>query len=151
MIFKPGGALGVKPIFLICKMLLQTSVPEPHLLVRAGAGAVMQCGSGSDGSGSDNGNKHGWELKIDTKCNSLWPIQFIFSAIKIVQNHMWQVLRRRKLEKRKITLPTILQYDNGRFPWQIRLISTGSGSDLKGQSHEIVYKFLTWDGSFSLN
>jgi hypothetical protein len=36
--------------------------PEPHLLV--GAGAVMQCRSGSDGSssngsGSDNGIKHG--------------------------------------------------------------------------------------------
>jgi hypothetical protein len=37
---------------------------EPHLLV--GAGAVTRCGSGSD-----NGIKHGWELKIDTKRNSL--------------------------------------------------------------------------------
>jgi hypothetical protein len=45
--------------------------PEPHLLV--GAGAVTQCGSGgsdSDSSSSDNSIKHGWELKIDTKCNS---------------------------------------------------------------------------------
>jgi hypothetical protein len=30
-----------------------------------------RCSSGSDGSDSDNGSKHGWELKIDTKCNSL--------------------------------------------------------------------------------
>jgi hypothetical protein len=30
---------------------------EPHLLV--GAGAVTRCGSGSDGSGSDNGIYHG--------------------------------------------------------------------------------------------
>jgi hypothetical protein len=84
---------------------------EPHLLVgaRAGAGAVTRCGSGSgfdgsgsdgsgsdgsgsDGSGSDNGIKHGWELKIDTKCNSLLPIQFIFSSIKIVQNHMNKIV-----------------------------------------------------------
>jgi hypothetical protein len=28
-------------------------------LVEAGAGAVTRCGSGSDGSGSDNGIKHG--------------------------------------------------------------------------------------------
>jgi hypothetical protein len=31
--------------------------PEPHHL--AGGGAVTRCGSGSDGSGSDNGIKHG--------------------------------------------------------------------------------------------
>jgi hypothetical protein len=30
--------------------------PEPHLLV--GAGVVTRCGSGSDGSGSDNGITH---------------------------------------------------------------------------------------------
>jgi hypothetical protein len=40
-------------------VLLSVVEPEPHLLV--GAGAVMRCGlgSGSDGSGSDNGIKHG--------------------------------------------------------------------------------------------
>jgi hypothetical protein len=48
-----------------CLSVLYSSVaePEPHLLV--GAGAVTRRGSGSDGS--DNGIKHGWELKIDTK------------------------------------------------------------------------------------
>jgi hypothetical protein len=52
------------------KRMLKISVaePEPHLLI--GAGAVTQCGFGSDGSGSDNGIKHGLELKNDTKCNS---------------------------------------------------------------------------------
>jgi hypothetical protein len=48
-------------------VLPSRSRKEPHLLV--GAGAVTRCGSGSDGS--DNGIKHGWELKIDTKFNSL--------------------------------------------------------------------------------
>jgi hypothetical protein len=45
----------------------------------------MRCGSGSgsDGSGSDNGIKRGYELKNDTKCNKLYTIQFIFSAIFI--------------------------------------------------------------------
>jgi hypothetical protein len=36
---------------------------EPHHLFGAG--------SGSDGSGSDNGIKHGYEKEKDTKCNSL--------------------------------------------------------------------------------
>jgi hypothetical protein len=39
---------------------------EPHHLVGAGAGALTRCGSGSDGSGSNNGIKHGQELKNDT-------------------------------------------------------------------------------------
>jgi hypothetical protein len=58
-------------IRLEISVLRSRSRKEPHLLV--GAGAVTRCGSGScfDGSGSDNGIKHGWELKIDTKCNSL--------------------------------------------------------------------------------
>jgi hypothetical protein len=38
-------------------MLRSRSRKEPHHLV--GAGAVTQCGSGSDGSGSDNGIYHG--------------------------------------------------------------------------------------------
>jgi hypothetical protein len=44
------------------KMIVGSSgvEPEPYLLV----GAVTRCGS-------DNGIKHGWESKIDTKCNSL--------------------------------------------------------------------------------
>jgi hypothetical protein len=54
----------------ICMMLFQStsmlysvlrsrsrSREEPHLL--AGAGAVTRCSSSSDGSGSDNGIKHG--------------------------------------------------------------------------------------------
>jgi hypothetical protein len=48
--------------------------PEPHgatSFYGAGAGAVTRCGSGSDGSGSDSGIKHGKESKNDTKCNSL--------------------------------------------------------------------------------
>jgi hypothetical protein len=50
--------------------------PEPHHLV--GAGAVTRCGSGSN-----NGAKHGYQLKNDTKCtgNSLKHIQILFSAI----------------------------------------------------------------------
>jgi hypothetical protein len=52
-------------------VLRSRSHKEPPILVGAGAGAVTRCDSGSDGSGSDNGIKHGWELKIDTKCNSL--------------------------------------------------------------------------------
>jgi hypothetical protein len=52
-------------------VLRSRSRKEPHLLV--GAGAVTRCGSGSgsDGSGSNTGIKHGKELKNDTKCNSL--------------------------------------------------------------------------------
>jgi hypothetical protein len=38
-------------------VLRSRSHKEPHLLV--GAGAVTRCGSGSDGSGSNNGIKHG--------------------------------------------------------------------------------------------
>jgi hypothetical protein len=55
--------------FILRKKIVEKSVaePEPHLLV--GAGAVTRCGSG--GSGSDNGIKHSWELKNDTKCISL--------------------------------------------------------------------------------
>jgi hypothetical protein len=30
-------------------------------------------------------------------------------------------------------------------------IETSLTTSLRGQSHENVYKFLTWDGSFSLN
>jgi hypothetical protein len=33
------------------------------------------------GFSSDNGGKHGWEVKNNSECNSLEPIQFIFSAI----------------------------------------------------------------------
>jgi hypothetical protein len=40
-------------------VLRSRSRKEPHLLAGAGSGAVMQCGSGSDGSGSDDGIKHG--------------------------------------------------------------------------------------------
>jgi hypothetical protein len=54
------------------------TVAEPEL--HHVAGAVTRCGSGK-------GIKHGKEFKNDTKCNSLEPIQLIFSAIKIVQNH----------------------------------------------------------------
>jgi hypothetical protein len=42
---------------------ISVAEPEPHHLV--GAGAVTQCGSG--GSGYENGIKHGWESKNDTK------------------------------------------------------------------------------------
>jgi hypothetical protein len=44
---------------LLLSVLRSRSRKEPHLLVGAGAGAVLRCGSGSDGSGSDNGIKHG--------------------------------------------------------------------------------------------
>jgi hypothetical protein len=50
--------------FVVLTILISAAEPEAHLLV--GAGAVTRCGSGSD-----NGIKHGWEWKIDTKCNSL--------------------------------------------------------------------------------
>jgi hypothetical protein len=35
------------------------SVAEPEPLFGAGAGTVKRCGSGFDGSGSNNGIKHG--------------------------------------------------------------------------------------------
>jgi hypothetical protein len=38
---------------------ISVAEPEPHLLVGAGSGAVMRCGSGSDGSVSDSGKIHG--------------------------------------------------------------------------------------------
>jgi hypothetical protein len=50
----------------IYSVLRSRSRKEPHLLVGAGAGAITRCGSGSD-----NGIKLGWVLKIETKCNSL--------------------------------------------------------------------------------
>jgi hypothetical protein len=47
-------------IFKQCSSLNNSvAEPEPHLLVGAGARAVTQCGSGSDGSGSDNDIKQG--------------------------------------------------------------------------------------------
>jgi hypothetical protein len=48
-----------KSLFLwLCTAVLRSwSRKEPHLLVVAGA--VTRCGSGSDGSSSDNGIKHG--------------------------------------------------------------------------------------------
>jgi hypothetical protein len=46
----------LKNIKLIVSVHCSVAEPEPHLLV--GAGAVTRCGSGSDGSSSDNGIKH---------------------------------------------------------------------------------------------
>jgi hypothetical protein len=54
--FKNGVFLSFAPFFPV---LRSRSRKEPHLLVGARAGAVTQCGSGSDGSGSDNGIKLG--------------------------------------------------------------------------------------------
>jgi hypothetical protein len=48
-----------KDYFDYFAVLRSQSRKEPHLLVGAGAGAVTRCGSGSNGSGSDNGIKHG--------------------------------------------------------------------------------------------
>jgi hypothetical protein len=58
---------GFLKVQVLKKSMLSRSRKEPLLLV--GAGALPRCGTGSDGSGSDNGIKHGWELKIGTKCN----------------------------------------------------------------------------------
>jgi hypothetical protein len=55
----------MKPVAVLRSRSQSRSRKEPHLLV--GAGAITQCGSGSDGSGSDNGINDGWKLKNDTK------------------------------------------------------------------------------------
>jgi hypothetical protein len=47
----------IKNAAALYPVLRNLSRKEAHLLV--GAGAVTRCGSGSDGSGSDNGIKHG--------------------------------------------------------------------------------------------
>jgi hypothetical protein len=47
--------------------IITNSVAEPELHLLVGAGAVTRSGSGSDCSCSDNGIKHGWALKNDSK------------------------------------------------------------------------------------
>jgi hypothetical protein len=61
-------------------VLRSRSRKEPHHLV--GAGAVKRCSSGSDGSGSVNGIKHGKELKNDTNCRSYNPFSSYFQQYK---------------------------------------------------------------------
>jgi hypothetical protein len=51
------GRLVCESFCYYCAVLRSRSRKEPHLLV--GARAVTRRGSGSDGSGSDNGIKHG--------------------------------------------------------------------------------------------
>jgi hypothetical protein len=51
------GMLIIEDVFL--PVLRSRSRKEPQFLVGAGAGAVTRCGSGSDGSGSDNGINYG--------------------------------------------------------------------------------------------
>jgi hypothetical protein len=63
--------------------------PEPYDLV--GPGAVTRCGSSSDGSGSDNGIKRGYEIKNDTICISLYRYRYhsvhIFSNIDRIESN----------------------------------------------------------------
>jgi hypothetical protein len=63
-------------------VLWSRSRKEPHLLVGVGAGAVTQCGSGSDGSGSDNGIYHGQEFKMTQNLTVYNPFSSYFQLNK---------------------------------------------------------------------
>jgi hypothetical protein len=94
-------------------------------LVGAGseAGAVTRCGSGSDGSGSDNGIKHGEELKNDSNESVYNPFSSYF------QQYLYTVNRTESYKQDTIVstcMLTLVRFKN--FALLYSRIGTGAGA-----------------------